>query len=490
MKTLIHTLLIVVCLSTTSLLAQQKEQPNILFIAIDDMNDWTGFLGGHSQTITPNMNKLSKKGVNFTNAHTSAPGCSPSRNALLFGVQPFNSGLYPFYDPDIHEEIMKQYTSLPRLLKENGYNTYGAGKIHHGDLRDVREWTDYFDKKQYKKRFREGDGYIKGTNAKYSFRPTLNPDEENIDHQVASYGIEKLNEKHDKPFFLAVGIVKPHLPFDAPARFFDALPDVIAPPATIENDFNDIPKVGKSLQKKGEFNLYTKDNAWDDIRKAYLACISWADFNIGRVLDALEKSEYADNTIVVLWSDHGYHLGEKQTFKKFTLWEEATRVPFIIYDTRNKKVIKRRTYSEAVSLINVYKTIADYTKIPTPEYVDGESLIPIVKNQSNTLEAPTITAWGRGNYSVRTKQYRYTRYYDGGEELYNHKVDPNEWKNLASDATYESLKNQLNKSLPKQEKPMVVSESLNVWSIEGADKEDYRGNNSNSANNKKKNKKQ
>lgn len=472
MKIRIYTLLLLICFNANSLFAQQ-EQPNILFIAIDDMNDWTGFLGGHPETITPNMDKLAKKGVNFTNAHTSAPGCSPSRNALLYGVQPFNSGLYPFYEHDIHEQLMQEYTSLPRLLKENGYNTYGAGKIHHGNLRDTREWTDYLETKSIKKRFREGEGYVKGKNGKYSFRPTLNPDEEHIDHQVASYGIEKLNEKHDKPFFLAVGIVKPHLPFDAPARFFDALPENITPPEMLENDADDIPAVGRSMQKRGEYNHYKSKGVWNEVRKSYLACISWADYNIGRVLDALENSEYADNTIVVLWSDHGYHLGEKKTFKKFTLWEEATRVPFIIYDTRSKGKQKSGNYTDAVSLINVYKTIADYTGVQIPEYVDGESLVPIVEDQSSKLQDPTIIAWGRGNYSVRSKTHRYTRYFDGGEELYDHQDDPNEWKNLAKDVKFEAVKKELSSHLPSGEKPMV-SDFVSPWSIEGADKAAYK----------------
>jgi len=473
MKITIRTLLLLICLSANSLVAQEK-QPNILFIAIDDMNDWTGFLGGHPQAITPNMDRLAEKGVNFTNAHTSAPGCSPSRNSLLYGIEPFNSGLYPFYEHDIHKQLMEEYVSLPSLLKENGYQTFGAGKIHHGNLNDPREWSEFYENKPNKKKFKEGVGYIKNNNSKYSFRPTINPEEEHIDHQVASYGIEKLKEKHNKPFFLAVGIVKPHLPFDAPERFFNNLPETVKAPETIENDLDDIPSVGRSLVKKGEFNQYVKDNAWDDIRKAYLACISWADYNIGRVLDELEKSEYADNTIVVLWSDHGFHLGEKQSFKKFTLWEEATRVPFIIYDGRDKKQVKGRTYTDAVSLINVYKTIADYTNIQIPDYVDGESLLPRVNNQANKLENATITSWGRGNYSVRTKSFRYTRYFNGGEELYNHNEDPNEWNNLANDASYESLKSDLKAHLPKQEKEMV-SDYLSIWSIEGADKAKYRG---------------
>jgi arylsulfatase A-like enzyme len=451
----------------------QQEKPNILFIAIDDMNDWTGFLGGHPQAITPNLDKIAERGVNFTNAHTAAPGCSPSRNALLYGIEPFNSGLYPFYDSDIHRQLNKEYTSLPKLLKDNGYVTFGAGKIHHAPIDDSGEWSDYFKSKPIKKRFKKDQGFIKGKNAKYSYRATLNPDEEHIDHQVASYGVEKLQQKHEKPFFLAVGIVKPHLPFDAPARFFENLPKDIIAPDVIENDLDDIPKAGKSLAKKGEYNYYLKENAWEDVRRAYLACISWADYNIGRVLDALENSEYANNTIVIIWSDHGYHLGEKMTFKKFTLWEESTRVPFIIYDGRENQKINGRKYTGAISLINVYKTIADFVDLEVNDYVDGESLVPLLNNQSWEFSKPAITTWGRGNYSVRNKKYRYTRYFDGGEELYNHEEDPNEWNNLANISGYEKVKKELSPYIPKKEK-MMIPDYVSKWSIEGADKAKYR----------------
>jgi len=331
-------LLLFVVLSLSGTQAQDK--PNILFIAIDDMNDWTGFLGGHPQALTPNLDKLAEKGVNFTNAHCSAPGCSPSRNALLYGVEPFNSGLYPFYEHAIHEQLMEKYTSLPRFFKENGYQTFGAGKIHHISKDDKHEWSDYFVLKSSQKIFQEGVGYQVGNSWEMSFRPTINSDEEHVDYQVASYGVEVLKQKHDLPFFLAVGIVKPHLPFDCPVRFFDALSEHIEPPAILEEDLIDIPAEGNSFRRAGDDRLFRRDSAWEDVRRAYLACISWADFNIGRVLDELAKSPYAENTIVVIWSDHGFHLGEKMSFKKFTLLEEATRVPFIIYDGRKKSGMK------------------------------------------------------------------------------------------------------------------------------------------------------
>ncbi|MCD6354633.1 MAG: sulfatase [Prolixibacteraceae bacterium] len=363
--------------------SSDKEKPNIFFIAIDAMNDCTGFLGGHPQTLTPNLDKLAEKGINFTNAHCSAPGCSPSRNALLYGVEPFHSGLYPFYEIGIHKQLMEKYISLPRFLKENGYQTYGAGKIHHGLKDNPQEWNDYFELGFTQKIFHEGAGYQVGNSKKMSFRPTINPDEEHVDYKVVSYGVEVLKQKHEKPFFLAVGIVKPHLPFDCPKRFFDALPDPVEAPPIYNDDLLDIPAEGNSFRRAGGDRRFRKDNAWNDVRRAYLACISWADCNIGRVLDALEKSEYADNTIVVVWSDHGYHLGEKMSFRKFTLWEEATRVPFIIYDTR-KNENKGKTCNQPVSLINIYRTLAEFAGLTAPEYVDGESLVPLLKPEFST----------------------------------------------------------------------------------------------------------
>ncbi|WP_430814968.1 sulfatase [Carboxylicivirga sp. RSCT41] len=465
-------------LITASVTAFNKERagekaPNILFIAIDDMNDWTGFLGGHPQAITPNMDKLAAKGVNFTNAHCSAPGCSPSRNALLYGVEPFNSGLYPFYEHAIHEQLMDRYMTLPRLLKENGYNTYGAGKIHHGNKGDEREWNDFFELQNTRKEFKKGAGYQVGNSKKNSFRPTVNADEEHVDHKVASYGIDVLKEEHDKPFFLAVGLVKPHLPFDCPERFFNALPEKIEAPAIWVDDLKDIPKEGNSFRRAGDDKRFKKDNAWEDVRRAYLACISWTDYNIGRLLNALEESPYADNTIVVLWSDHGFHLGEKMSFKKFTLWEEATRVPFIIYDGREMTHQGGQTYSEAVSLINIYRTLTELSGIEAPAYVDGESLVPVLKNTDQQLVKPTITSWGRGNYAVRTKEWRYIRYFDGTEELYNHKSDANEWYNLVNDSKYQKVKEDLSALLPIQDAE-TIQEYISPWSVYGVDKQKWK----------------
>lgn len=450
---------------TASLSIAEAEQPNILFIAIDDMNDWTGFLGGHPQAITPNLDAVARKGVNFTNAHCPAPGCSPSRNALLYGVEPFNSGLYAFYDKGgIHERLRETYTSLPAFLKANGYGTYGAGKIHHGPRGAEVEWSDYHKPERHALKLDIDAGYQQGGKRKMSFCPTTNPFEEHPDHKVASYGIDVLAKEHDKPFFLAVGIVRPHLPFICPEEFFDLYPDPVQAPRIKEDDLDDIPWVGRSMAKRGDDNRFRNDKAWDKVRRAYLACISWADYNIGRVLDALEESDYADNTIVVIWSDHGYGLGEKHHFRKFALWEETTRVPFIIWDTRDNEAGEGRTVTDGVSLINIYKTLAEMTGIEGPDYLDGYSLVPQLKDSSIPLPEPAICSWGRGNYTVRDEKFRYTRYFNGGEELYFHSQDPDEWTNLADNPEYAAEKARLAVFLPENEAPLV-KEFVAEWSI-------------------------
>ncbi len=435
--------------------AAADTRPNFLFIAIDDMNDWTGFLGGHPQAVTPNMDTLARKGVNFTNAHCSAPGCSPSRCSLLYGVEPFHSGLYAFYNQGKFEKgFLDRFTSLPTLLKQNGYETYGSGKVHHRGSNPPSEWTEFY-KDHFnadKIRYDENVGFGSG---KMGFRPTLNPLEDNKDYQNTTFGVDVLGRRHDQPFFLAVGLIKPHLPFYAPERFFDLYPGEVEPPRINPNDHNDIPPVGNIWAKRDKDKYFSEGNKWNDVRRAYLACISWTDYNVGRLLDALEASPYADNTVVVLWSDHGFALGEKQHFTKFALWEETTRVPFIIWDPRDKDAPQGRSVVDGVSLINIYRTLAELAGVEAPEYVDGFSLVPQLKDSKAPVTEPAICTWGRGDHSVRTRDWRYIRYYDGTEELYSHVNDPDEWTNQADNPEFAEIKKKLAAYLPKEEVPLV-----------------------------------
>ncbi|VGO11977.1 Choline-sulfatase [Pontiella desulfatans] len=446
--------------------ASAGNRPNILFIAIDDMNDWTGFLGGHPQAQTPNMDKLAKKGINFTNAHCSAPGCSPSRNALLYGVEPFNSGLYAFYDQEgFSDKVLEDYASIPQFFKNKGYRTYGSGKIHHRRVPTDVEWTEFYElEKSNPLKFDDVEGYRQGKSNKMRFSPTLSPLEDHTDYKNTAFGVDVLSREHDKPFFLAVGIVRPHLPFTCPKQFFDLYPKEVEPPRINPTDHSDIPAVGKAMAKVSDDRRFKQDEAWNKVRRAYLACISWADYNVGRLLDALDASPYAGNTVVVLWSDHGYGLGEKKHFRKFALWEETTRVPFIIWDAREGKPVAGREVKEGVSLINIYRTLAELSNLDSPEYVDGFSLVPQLRDHEAPVEGQAICSWGRGNYTVRTRDWRYTRYYNGGEELYDHTKDPDEWTNLAKNPEYTEVKNRLSSKLPRQEAPIVL-DGLEGWSI-------------------------
>ncbi|MEL7497814.1 MAG: sulfatase [Planctomycetota bacterium] len=446
-----------------------ESKPNIVFIAIDDMNDWVGFLKGHPQAKTPNMDRLARRSVNFSNAHCVSPACSPSRLALLYGVQPFHSGLYPFYNHEkIPTETLQAYTSLQTLFRKNGYRTYGSGKIFHGYKDKGDHWDDYHQPKGAKLKYDASAGYQIGKSNKMAFCPTTNPLEDHPDYQVANYGIDVINQKHEQPYFVAVGIVKPHLPFVCPKQFFDMQDETIETPPIRYRDLADIPMAGRSNAKLSDDLKFRTDQAWGRVRRAYLACNSWVDYNVGRVVEAVEKSDAADNTIIVLWSDHGYHFGEKRSFRKFSLWEEATRVPFLIYDPRPGRQTAGEC-TEAVSLIHIYKTLAELADVEVPDYVDGVSLTPQLKDPTQSVNLPAITTWGRGNFTVRGDRYRYTRYFDGSEELYDHQKDLMEWENLAGDAKLSKVKTRLGGFLPSNPAPLVRG-GIGLWNVIDADR--------------------
>jgi arylsulfatase A-like enzyme len=445
---------------------ETSQQPNILFIAIDDMNDWVGVLGGHPQAKTPNIDKLAGQGILFTNAHTPAPACSPCRNALLYGMQPHNSGLYPFYDrTKMNPTFFENHKSIMEIFRENGYNTYGAGKIHHGNMGnqsiemfDDREFTESINAKLKELPnpvVDSTDGTGVKTFGKMCGRPSLSPLENHIDYNISLFGVDVVKRKHEKPFFLAVGFIKPHLPFVAPKKYFDMFPreEILKNPIK-DDDLADLPWAARSNAKlNDDYNYRTKDT-WEDWIRAYLACNAYTDENVGRVVNALNNSEYKNNTIIVLWSDHGYHFGEKRSHRKFSLWEEATRVPFIILDPRNEKNGSR--CDAPVSLIDIYPTLLSYAGIELPDYSDGMDLQDLLNNPEANREIPALTTWGRGNYSLRSSKWRYTVYFDGSEELYDHKNDPHEWENLAENPAFNPIKNEMKKYLPSHETPLVM----------------------------------
>lgn len=420
------------------------ERPNVLFIAIDDLNHWVGHLGRNKQTKTPHIDKLAAQGVTFTKSYCLAPACNPSRAALMSGQRPSTTGCYlngQNWRPGIKEEIL-----LNSHLAKNGYSVFGAGKIYHGAGDRGGHWDDYF----------PGNGNTqKHADAKdtgvggIQFYPLANSDEEMPDYKVVSYGLEQLNKKHDKPFFLAVGLVKPHMPFSVPKKWYDQFPlDSIELPPHREDDLADVPPAGEKMAgPNGDHAKIVESGRWKEAVQAYLATIAFCDSQVGRLLDGLEKSAHRDNTIVVLWSDHGWSLGEKSHWRKFALWEEPTRTVFVwrVPGVTKPGGVCPRT----VDYSCIYPTVCSLTGVPLPSHLDGREITSLLKNPAAEWNHPAITTHGLQNHTVRTANWRYIQYQNGDEELYDSVNDPLEYKNLAAVAEHAAKKKELTAMLPK-----------------------------------------
>ena len=430
--------------------AADAKKPNVLFIAVDDLNHWVGHLGRNPQTKTPNIDRLAKMGVTFTRAYCAAPVCNPSRAALMSGRRPGETGVYD-NGQDWKPAIPKEQTLTTQFLK-GGYHVLGAGKIYHSSDHRDGEWTEYFARdgspglKLHPSAKDDGVGGIK-------FGPLANPDEDMPDYKVASYGIQQLGKQHSKPFFLAIGFAKPHLPFSVPKKYFDQFPlETIQLPPHRADDLNDVPDGGIKMAKAdGDHAAILASGRWKEAVQAYLASIAFMDAQLGRLLDGLEKSAHRDNTIICFWGDHGWHLGEKQHWRKFALWEEATRAPFIWVAPGVTKPGGRS--DRTVDFMSVFPTLCDLAGLPTPVHAKGPSLRPLLTNPAAKWDLPGITTFHLNNHGVRTEQFRYIRYADGGEEFYDHNKDPYEWTNLAKDPAYAAQKAELVKLLPKDNVP-------------------------------------
>ena len=423
--------------------ADQKTRPNVLFIAVDDLNHWVGHLGRNRQTKTPNLDRLAKMGVTFSNAHCAAPVCNPSRTALLSGMRPGSTGVYDNNNPYGGSVTVKQ--SLVTQFKEHGYATLGMGKLWHGGLGFEEQWTETRNEEP------KGSGGARVEDRSIGGIPfgVIHGDDSAVsDTQIADYGISELSKSHDKPFFLTLGFHKPHMPWNVPQKYFDMHPlDQIELPPTKDGDLADVPSAGLKMAKaSGDHAAVLKSGRWKEAVQAYLAAISYLDGQVGRVLDALEQSPYKDNTIICLWGDHGWHLGEKEHWRKFALWEEATRAPLIWVapgTTTPGGVCK-----SPVDFMTIYPTLCDLAEISIPKHVEGQSIRALLKDPNASSSGVAITTFGQNNHAVRTDRWRYIRYADGGEELYDHSNDEYEWTNLASLPEHDSLKKELAARLP------------------------------------------
>ncbi len=450
---------------------EEEEKMNVLFISIDDLNDWVTPLKGYSGVQTPNIDRLMTQSALFTRAYTAAPLCNPSRTAVLTGIQPFTSGVYENKQPLRDSPKLKNAVTLPQYFKNHGYKSLGAGKVFHY-VHDTLSWDKYWPSIQ---KIRPNDPEPKQKplhgmpvySRFFDWGPIDVDASEMGDWKVADWVSNQLQQQHNKPFFLACGFYKPHLPWYLPKKYFDRYPlDQITLPKINENDLNDIPLPGRALAKikvwkpkiskdslPGDHMRVIEHNKWKEGIQAYLAAISFVDECLGKVLDALEKSEYRDNTIVVLWSDHGYHLGEKSHWRKSTLWEEGTRSVLMV---KAPGVTKARSQIDwPVSLIDLYPSLVDLCQLPKNKDLEGRSLLPILKEPTLVWDYPVISTFRYKNQSIRSKRYRYIRYADGTEELYDHKVDSLEWNNLANFKEYDAIKVKLAEWLPKENIPPI-----------------------------------
>ncbi len=418
------------------------DRPNVLFIAVDDLNHWVSHLGRNAQAKTPNIDRLAAMGTTFTNAHTAVPACEPSRCALMGGRRPWVSGCY--LNGHSWRDYQKPGEGLSAQFLQAGYYVSGAGKIYHQMSALDAEWHDYMNAKGLHSNGPGVDKYD-GYHVEKTF-PELK-DEDIVDWHSVDYCIERLAQKRDEPYFIACGLYKPHLAFVAPRKYYDDFPlDEIELPPHIEGDLDDLPPAGVKMAKpQADHAKFLESGRWKAAIQSYLATCAYTDMNVGRLLDAFEKSPDRDNTIIVFWSDHGWSLGEKQHWRKFALWEETTRIPMIWVAPGVTQA--GTSCSQPVDTMSIYPTLCSLADIDIPTHVSGHDISPLLKDPETSWQHPAITTHGRGNHAVRTATERYIRYADGSEEYYDHTTDPYEWKNLAKGADLSRFQNWL----PKEE---------------------------------------
>ena len=464
-------------------LPARAEKPNILFIAIDDQNDWLGHIGGHPLVKTPHLDALAERGTTFLNAHCNAPLCNPSRTSLLIGLRPTTTGIYglsPWFRtvPGFEDRV-----SLPQHFAANGYKTLAAGKIYHGgsgsgagggkgkgkgkgngkaaapavpaapaepsefDVRGPSPGVGVRPPKKLIPPAPMGDHPLMD----WGVWPLDNDDTGKGDYQVASWAIEQIEaSKKEEPFFLAAGFFLPHVPCYATQQWFDLYPnDDSVLPIIKRDDRDDIPRFAWyphwSLPEP-RLKWVEENDQWRNLVRSYLACTSFVDAQIGRVLEALEKKGLADNTIVVVWGDHGWHLGEKAITGKNTLWDYGTRVPLIF---AGPGVSAGGRSTQPAELLDIYPTLIDLAGLPTRDDLEGLSLRPQLADAATPRERPAVTSHNKGNHGIRSEKWRYIVYADGSEELYDMVNDPNEWTNLVADPAHAAVIAQHRKWIPE-----------------------------------------
>ncbi len=456
--------------------ASDARKPSVLFIAIDDQNDWVGPLGGHPLVKTPHLDKLAERGTVFLNAHCQSPLCNPSRTSLMLSLRPTTTGVYglsPWFRtlPEWRDRV-----TLPQYFKANGYTTYTTGKIYHGNAGGPVARQTEFD--------------VWGPNGGMGAKPPqkLIPptpmgnhpamdwgvfphrDEDKGDYINTSWAIGQLKAApKEAPMFLALGYYLPHVPCHVTQKWYDLYPDDDSVlPKILRNDRDDTPRFSWYLHwelPEPRLKWVEENHQWRNLCRSYLASTSFVDAQIGRLLEALQASGRADNTIVIVWGDNGWHLGEKGITGKNTLWSGSTRVPLIF---AGHGVTSGQRCMQPAELLDIYPSLIDLCGLPARDDLEGVSLLPQLKDAQTKRERPAITSHNKGNHAVRSERYRYIHYADGSEEFYDVQADPSEWSNLVKDSRYAGLVAAHRTWMPKPDVPPAKGSADRILTYDAA----------------------
>ncbi len=424
--------------------ATETPRYNVLFIASDDLRPELGCYG-NPMIKTPNIDKLALRGVRFERAYAQYPLCNPSRTSLLTGRYPTQTGVMD--NETWFRAEHPDFVSLPQHFKAYGYAALRSGKIFHGGIDDTDAWTEGGEARGFAGARRPAATANPGAPSRASQSDRIvvleGDGESNGDYRTATRAIQYLEQYKGQPFFLAVGFAKPHSPPAAPKKFFDLydpakipLPPDFAPRPAAPPGFPEI-----SIPRRNADLFIGRDASPEDARemiRAYYASVSFMDAQVGRVLDALDRLRLRENTIIVFWGDHGYHLGEKGKWSKaYSLYEVGARVPLIVALPQ----AKARTSGRTVQLLDLYPTLAELCGLPRPSGLEGHSLVPLLRNPRAKWNHPAFTVTRFQNKlgkSVRTERWHYVEW-DGGQAgamLFDHSRDPQELKNLAGDPAF------------------------------------------------------
>ena len=457
-KNLMIQTLVLVILSTLSF-AEPQKKPDVVFIIVDDLNDWIGVMGGHPQSKTPNLDALAKSGVLFTNAHCNAPQCGPSRTSLLHGLYPKSTGRYfnstrrpAFFGDQPMQGITspnapKNAVILQRHFKQNGYRVVSGGKVAHGNNTLKGQVDEYLNRPQdVRGNFTDDKANLWGEGG-----PHNHPDEQTGDYKVGQWAIEEWRKASEKPLLMTVGFYRPHRPFNVPKAYFEKFPlETIQLPQVRTDDLDDLPPYGKALARSNAHKDLFKprtvheqilhlggEKEWKYMVQSYLACINYVDTQIGRLLNELKENPRKRETVIVLTSDHGWNLGEKTHWCKAAIWRNTTRVPFMVLLPGVTKAGTRN--NQPISHVDIYPSLCDFAGVSKPDHLEGRSILPLLKDPSATRDLAFLS-YGPRNTAAQSERYRYIRYEDGSEELYDHQKDPHEWTNLIGNKKHQAMR--------------------------------------------------